>query len=147
MKDSFPLFTSICVCVCVCVCDHPTGIIECSPMVRATRVQSQVESYQRLKKGYLTPLCLTLNIIKYGSCHVYHNISAIVCSGLLGMSNLALYFTHQGRLFQFHKPSLMDVSYLLLISPLKVLHCLHQVLNSHSFGYVTGSNEHFYPLC
>ena len=32
------------------------------------------------------------------------------------------------------------ISYLLLISPLKVPHCLHLVLNSHSFGYVTGSN-------
>ena len=39
------------------------------------------------------------------------------------------------------------ISYLLLISPLKVLHCLHQVLNSHSFGYVTGFNQHLYPLC
>ena len=30
-------------------------------------VQSQVESYQRLKKWYLMPPCLTLNIIGYGS--------------------------------------------------------------------------------
>ena len=30
-------------------------------------VQSQVESYQRLKKWYLIPPCLTLSIIKYGS--------------------------------------------------------------------------------
>ena len=28
----------------------------------------------------------------------------------------------------------MDISYLLLISPLKVLHCHHRVLNSHSLG-------------
>ena len=40
---------------------------ECSPMARKTWVQSQVESYQRLKKWYLMPLCLTLSIIKYGS--------------------------------------------------------------------------------
>ena len=39
----------------------------------------------------------------------------------------------------------MEVTYLLL-SPLKVLYCLHQVLNSHSFEYVTGSNQHLYPL-
>ena len=31
-----------------------------------TRVQSQVESYQRLKKCYLMPTCLTLSIIKNG---------------------------------------------------------------------------------
>ena len=31
------------------------------------RFQSQVESYQRLKKWYLMPPCLTLNIIRYGS--------------------------------------------------------------------------------
>ena len=37
-------------------------------MVRETGVQSQVESYQRLKKQYLMPVCLTLNnIIRYGS--------------------------------------------------------------------------------
>ena len=32
-----------------------------------TRVQSEVESYQRLKKWYLMPPCLTLSIIRYGS--------------------------------------------------------------------------------
>ena len=41
--------------------------IECSPIARETWVQSQVESYQRLKKWYLMPTCLTLSIIRYGS--------------------------------------------------------------------------------
>ena len=37
-------------------------------MARETWVQSQVESYQRLKKKwYLMPPCLTLSIIRYGS--------------------------------------------------------------------------------
>ena len=36
-------------------------------LARATRVQSQVESYQRLKKWYMMPPCLTLGIIRYGS--------------------------------------------------------------------------------
>ena len=36
-------------------------------MVRETRVQSQVESYQRLKKWYLVPPCLTLSVIRYRS--------------------------------------------------------------------------------
>ena len=36
-------------------------------MARETWVQSQVESYQRLKKWYLMPSCLTLSIIRYGS--------------------------------------------------------------------------------
>ena len=34
---------------------------------RETGVQSQVESYQRLKKWYLMQPCLTLSIIRYGS--------------------------------------------------------------------------------
>ena len=34
-------------------------------MIRETRFQSQVESYQRLKKWYLIPPCLTLSIIRY----------------------------------------------------------------------------------
>ena len=33
-------------------------------LVQETRVQSQVESYQRLKKWYLMPPCLTLSIIR-----------------------------------------------------------------------------------
>ena len=36
-------------------------------MARETCVQSQVESYQRLKKWYSMPPCLTLSIIRYGS--------------------------------------------------------------------------------
>ena len=40
---------------------------ECLLMTRETGVQSQVESYQRLKKSYLISPYLTLSIIKYGS--------------------------------------------------------------------------------
>ena len=36
----------------------------CSPMVQEIRVQSQVESYQRLKKWYLMQPCLILSFIK-----------------------------------------------------------------------------------
>ena len=36
-------------------------------MARETWFQSQVESYQRLKKWYLMPPCLILSIITYGS--------------------------------------------------------------------------------
>ena len=38
--------------------------IDCSPMVRETGDQSQVESYQRLKKWYLIPPCSALSIMK-----------------------------------------------------------------------------------
>ena len=43
------------------------GLVECSPKALETRIQSQVESYQRLKKWYLIPPCLTLSIIRYVS--------------------------------------------------------------------------------
>ena len=36
-------------------------------MARETWIHSQIESYQRLKKWYLMPPCLTLSIIRYGS--------------------------------------------------------------------------------
>ena len=36
-------------------------------MAWETRVQSQVESYQRLKKWYLIFSCITFSIIRYGS--------------------------------------------------------------------------------
>ena len=41
--------------------------VECSPMVQETKVQSQVKSYQRLKKWYLMWPCLALRIIRYRS--------------------------------------------------------------------------------
>ena len=43
-------------------------------MSRETRVQSQVGSYQRLKKWYLIPPCLTLSIIRYGSRVKWSNL-------------------------------------------------------------------------
>ena len=43
-------------------------------MARETWVQSQVESYQRLKKWYLMPPCLTLSIIRYGSRVKWSNL-------------------------------------------------------------------------
>ena len=36
-------------------------------LYKETWVQSQVESYQRVKKWYLMPPCITLSIIRYGS--------------------------------------------------------------------------------
>ena len=41
--------------------------LQCLPMARETRVQSQVKSYERLKKWYLMPSCLTVSIIRYRS--------------------------------------------------------------------------------
>ena len=40
--------------------------ISCLPMIWKTWVQSQVEAYQRHKKLYLMPPCLTLSIIRDG---------------------------------------------------------------------------------
>ena len=42
-------------------------MVRVSPMAQETGIQSQVESYQRLKKWYLMPPYLTLRIIRYGS--------------------------------------------------------------------------------
>ena len=47
--------------------------VECSQMVWETGVQSQVESYQWLKKWYLLVPCLTLSIIRYGSRVKWNN--------------------------------------------------------------------------
>ncbi len=41
--------------------------LECSLMARKTGFQSQVKSYQRLKKWYLMPPYLTLSITRYES--------------------------------------------------------------------------------
>ena len=41
--------------------------VEFSPLIQETEVQFHVESYQRLKKWYLMPPCLTTNILRYVS--------------------------------------------------------------------------------
>ena len=47
---------------------RPIGLlVECSPMAWETGVQSQVKSYQRLKKWYLISPYFTLCNIRYGS--------------------------------------------------------------------------------
>ena len=69
------IYIYICVCVCVyiyiyvCVFMHipaPWYNGLCSPMIREIRIQSLVESYQRLKKWYLMPSSLKLGSIRYG---------------------------------------------------------------------------------
>ena len=41
--------------------------VECSPIAQETEVQYPVESYQRLKQGYLIPHSLTLSVLRYVS--------------------------------------------------------------------------------
>ena len=77
--------------------------LECLPMVRETRIQSQVESYQRLKKWYLMPPCLTLSIIRYGSRVKWSNQGKGVgpfpipwcCSFCKGSLQVTLDYSHQ----------------------------------------------------
>ena len=52
--------------------------LECSPMAWETYVQSQVESYQKLKICYLMPPCLTLSIIRCGSRVKWYNSGKVV---------------------------------------------------------------------
>ena len=75
-------------------------------MARETWVQSQVESYQRLKKWYLMPPCLTLSIIWYGSRVKWSNLGKGVapsptprCSSYR-KGNLRVILDH-GRLYKY----------------------------------------------
>ena len=55
--------------MCVCVCVYrPIGIMgRVFTNDPGNQVQFLIESYERLKKWYLMPTCLTLCIIRYGS--------------------------------------------------------------------------------
>ena len=75
-SDSLKCERYLCLTLCVCVCVYEwvsvcvyiyIYICQClvSPMAWEIWVQSQVELYQRLKKWYLMPPCLTLSIIRY----------------------------------------------------------------------------------
>ena len=48
--------------------------LECLPVVWETGVLSQFKSYQRLKKWYFMPHCLTLSIIRYISRVKWSNL-------------------------------------------------------------------------
>ena len=56
----------LCACLCVSVCVY-VCVSVCLPIAWETGVQSQVESYQRLKKWSLMLPCLILSIIRQGS--------------------------------------------------------------------------------
>ena len=64
-----------------------TSCIECSSMAQEIVVQFQDESYQRLKKLYLMPPCLTLSIIRYGSMVKWNNPGKGVASSPTSLSN------------------------------------------------------------
>ena len=72
-------------------------------MVQETGVQSQVESYQRLKKWYLISPCLTLSIIRYIPSVKWSNPGKGVvssptswcCSYWKGSLQVALNYGHQ----------------------------------------------------
>ena len=80
-----------------------TKWVECSPMVRETWVQSQVDSFQRLKKWYLRPPCFTFRIIRYISKVKWNNPGKGVtpsstprcCSYWKRGHRVALDFSHQ----------------------------------------------------
>ena len=81
--------------------------------------------------------------------HVHHNVSAVIRTGLLqvvGMSNLALYFAHRGRLFKFLEPCFMDVSYQLSLVnfPSESFPLPSPGIELTVFGYVTGFIQRLY---
>ena len=62
-RNYWDLFTFVTI-----LANRPIGlVVECSLKARKARVQPQIESYQRLKKWYLLPPCLTLSIKRYVS--------------------------------------------------------------------------------
>ena len=72
--------------------------MECSPMAWETGVQSQVESYQRLKTWYLIPPSLKLSFIRYKSRIKWSNprkdVVAIEKGDLGSPSTMVINFTY-----------------------------------------------------
>ena len=66
LKLKFPLFVFLWFKLIVMTCFLKLTHAD-SPMAQQTGFQSQIESYQRLKKLFLMPPCLTLCIIRYES--------------------------------------------------------------------------------
>ena len=102
----------------------------CSPMARETWVQSQVESYQRLKKWYLMPPGLTPSIIRYGSRVKWSNTGKGVaasptpwyCSyrkgafGSLSTKGRQLYFTYSNYITNHINSNHDTINFILLLT-------------------------------
>ena len=86
--------------------------VECSPVARKTKVQSQAKSYQRFKKWYLTLPYLTLSIIRCGS----------MVKGNNPMKGVVLSFTP--RCSSYWKGSLWSHPWLRLLTLLFTLHII-----------------------
>ena len=65
---------------------------------------------------------------------MYHNVSVVLRSGLLWPKPFIPLTGVHCSSSTSHVLWMSVISYLLLISPLKVLHCLHRVLNTDSLG-------------
>ena len=66
--------------------------LECLSMALETWVQSQAESYQRLKKWYLMPPCLTLSIIRYWSRVKWSNPGNGIAPSLVVATNFTFIY-------------------------------------------------------
>ena len=83
--------------------------VECLPVAWETGVQSQVEFYQRLKKWYVMPPCLTLSIIWSGSRLKWSNPGKEAASSPTpwcssywkGSLRVALNYSHQLYLYSY----------------------------------------------
>ena len=97
----------------------------CSPMGRETGVQSQVESYQRLKKRYLMPPCLTLSIIRYASKVKWSNPG----NGLHPPLHLSVVAIERG-VFGSPSNAVANFTFLMLYS----YWCIHTIFNADEFS-------------
>ena len=70
-------------------------MVDCSPIARETGVQSQLESYQRLKNWYLIPPCLTLSIIRYISRVKWNNQGKGVAPSPTPRCSSCLLYSHE----------------------------------------------------
>ena len=105
--------------------------VECSPMARDTRVQSQVESYQRLKKLHLIPSCLTLSIIRYISRVKLTNIrKGVAPSPTPRCCSYLLTFTY------IFKLTCIELN-MFYTSPVTTMFCTSSVINMFCTSSVT----------
>ena len=79
-------------------------------MAQETGVQSQVESYQRLKKWFLMPPCLTFSIIRYRSRVKWSNSGKGVDSSLhLGVVAIQVTLDYGRQLYLLYKKRFQNV--------------------------------------
>ena len=114
-------------------------VVECSSIVWETGVKSQVESFQRLKRWYLMPSCLTLSLIRYVSRGKWTNpgkgIAPFLTPWYSSSRKENLRVTLDYVFYDYHR---LSINYTLFNTYIYIYIYTHTHIHTHIYIYIYG---------